>query len=225
MRVLSVTRIAPQNLAAFQISTANATTAFGLQNALMAIGSTAAMKVSTGIQVPNLLQVTITQPSMNDQIAWPGDWILVTDATYNDTTNTWTVTSTTQVIVYGRGTGQVGTPTDFVNTFTADTAIDWPATTTAPAATADTGAQITITFPAPASADGPWTWEYTLTDHTTSTTGSPTTFTPTTDTDGNLNTTITALTSGHDYSATITITDTYSQTATSTASNTVTAAA
>lgn len=224
MTVLAVTRITPQNLAAFQISTANATTAFALQNALMAIGSPAAMKVTTGLTVPNLLQVNITQPSMNDQIAWPGDWILVTDATYDNTTNQWTVSSTTQVIVYGRGAGQVGTATDFINTFTADTPLAWAPS--APTASAQTGSELVLSFPAPTSADGPWTWQYTLTDHTANTTGSPTTFTPTTSSpDGNLVATITGLTAGHDYTATVTCTDHYSHTATSPASDTVTAIA
>ena len=223
MTVLAVTRITPQNLAAFQISTANATTAFGLQNALMATGSTAAMKVTTGIRVPNLLQVTILQPSLPDQVAWPGDWILVTDATYDNTTQQWTVASTTQAIVYGTGTGQVGTPADFINTFTADTTLAWAAS--APTASAQTGSELVLSFPAPTSADGPWTWEHTLTDHTSNTTGSPTAFTPTTGPDGNLTTTLTGLTVGHDYSATVTCTDHYSHTATTLASNTVTAAA
>jgi hypothetical protein len=64
MGVLQVTRITPQSLGAFQVSTANAAVAFALQNAMMAIGSPAALKAVSGLNVPNLLMVTITQPSM-----------------------------------------------------------------------------------------------------------------------------------------------------------------
>ena len=221
MSVLTVSRIAPQTLAAFQVSTANAGVAFALQNALMAIGSQASMKVTTGLNVANLLQVAITQPSLPDQFAWPGDWVLVTDATYNAASNTWTVASTTQAIVYGIGQGQIGTRQDFVNTFTADTALVWDAA--APTVVAETGGAVTVSFPAPTSSDGPWTWSYTLTNTTAATKPAPPTpFTPT-NTNGVLTTTIDGLTASDEYTLTVTCTDNYGNTATSAPSNTVTA--
>lgn len=226
MSVLPVTRINPQNLTAVRVSMgANGAVAGRiamLQAAVMAVGYQVESLV--GPQYPGGWRLKFMRGEEADQFAYPNDWILVTDATYSDIDG-WTLQPTSAVHVYGVSTGLIGTATDFVNTFHVDMAIDWPATTGAPAATADAGAQITITFPAPASADGPWTWEYTLTDHTTSTTSSPTTFTPTPGMNGDLVATITGLTAGHDYSSTISLTDHYSQTATSLASNTVTAAA
>jgi len=220
MGVLTVSRIAPQTLAAFQISTANAGVAFALQNALMAIGSQASMKVTTGLNVANLLQVAITQPSLPDQFAWPGDWILVTDATYNAANNAWTVASTTQVIVYGIGVGQIGTRQDFVNTFTADTPLVWDAA--APTVTSESAGVLNVSFPAPTSADGPWTWTYTLTNVTSQNTSTPTTFTPT-ESNGVLSTVISGLTTGDAYTVTVTVADNYQQTATSAPSTSVTA--
>jgi len=211
MGVLTVSRIAPQTLGAFQISTANAGVAFALQNALMAIGSQASMKVTTGLNVANLLQVAITQPSLPDQFAWPGDWVLVTDATYNAANNAWTVASTTQAIVYGIGVGQIGTRQDFVNTFTADTTLVWDAA--APTVTSESAGVLNVSFPAPTSADGPWTWTYTLTNTTAKTTGTPTAFTPT-QTEETLATAIDGL-AGDEYTITVTCTDNYGNTATS----------
>jgi hypothetical protein len=213
MGVLQVTRIAPQSLGAFQVSTANAAVAFALQNAMMAIGSPAALKAVSGLAVPNLLMVTITQPSMTDQIAFPGDWVLVTDATYDAATNAWTVASTTQVIVYGVGTGQVGTPVDFVDTFTANTPI--VAATTAPVATAEAGLTATLRFSQPTSADGPFTYALT---------GPGTAGDFTTDANGNVTVTVTGLTDGAVVSWTVTVSTQYSGVAaTSAASNSVTA--
>jgi hypothetical protein len=213
MGVLQVTRIAPQSLGAFQVSTANAAVAFALQNAMMAIGSSAALKAVSGLNVPNLLMVTITQPSMTDQIAFPGDWVLVTDASYDATTNAWTVASTTQVIVYGIGTGQVGNPVDFVNTFTANTPI--VAATTPPVATAEAGLTATLRFSQPTSADGPFTY---------SLNGPGTAGAFTTDDNGNVTATVTGLTDGAEVSWTVTVNTPYAGvTATSVASNTVAA--
>jgi len=218
--VLTVSRIAPQTLGAFQVSTANAGVAFALQNALMAIGSQASMKVTTGLGVANLLQVGITQPSLPDQFAWPGDWVLVTDATYNAASNVWTVSSTTQVIVYGIGVGQIGTRQDFVNTFTADTPLVWDAAT--PTVTSESAGVLNVSFPAPTSADGPWTWKYTLTNVTSQNTSAPTTFTPT-ESNGVLSTVISGVTTGDAYTVTVTVADNYQQTATSAPSTSVTA--
>jgi hypothetical protein len=213
MGVLQVTRITPQSLGAFQVSTANAAVAFALQNAMMAIGSSAALKAVSGLNVPNLLMVTITQPSMTDQIAFPGDWVLVTDASYDATTNAWTVASTTQVIVYGVGTGQVGTPVDFVDTFTANTPI--VAATTPPVATAEAGLTATLRFSQPTSADGPFTYALN---------GPGTAGAFTTDENGNVTVTVAGLTEGAEVSWTVTVNTPYAGvTATSVASNTVTA--
>jgi hypothetical protein len=216
MGVLTVTRIAPQQLAAFQVSTANADVAFALENAMMAIGSPAQLKVTSGINVPDLLMVTITQPSMAPQIAFPSDWVLVTDASFDEDTNAWTVASTTQVIVYGKGTGQVGNALDFVDTFTANTPLAWAATTTAPVATAEAGLTATLTFPQPTSADGPFT--YALNGPGTGTFSQP-------DTNGQITCTITGLTAGQ-ASWTVGVSTPYSGVgATSVASNTITVAA
>jgi hypothetical protein len=211
MGVIAVTRITPQQLAAFQVSTANASIAFALQNALIAIGSPAALKTTSGIGVPNFLQVIITQPSMVDQIAFPGDWVLVTDATYDATTNAWTVAGTTQVIVYGIGTGQVGNAIDFVDTFTANTPVVWAATVIA---TAQAALTATLVFQQPTSADGPFTY---------SLTGPGTAGAFTTDADGNVTVTVTGLTAG-EVSWTVTVSTPYSGvTATSLATAAVTA--
>jgi hypothetical protein len=212
MGVLQVTRIAPQSLGAFQVSTANAAVAFALQNAMMAIGSPAALKAVSGLNVPNLLMVTITQPSMAPQIAFPSDWVLVTDATYDATTNAWTVASTTQVIVYGVGIGQVGNPVDFVDTFTANTPVVWTPTVVA---TAEAGLTATLAFQQPTSADGPFTYALN---------GPGTAGEFTTDANGNVTVTVTGLTEGAEVSWTVTVNTPYAGvTATSVASNTVTA--
>jgi hypothetical protein len=222
MGVLTVTRIAPQQLAAFQVSTANADVAFALENAMMEIGSPDVLKVNSGVNVPDLLMVTITQPSMTDQIAFPGDWVLVTDATHDPTIDQdtgepvgWTVAPTTQVIVYGKGTGQVGNALDFVNTFTDNTPVVWAATTAAPVATAEAGLTATLVFPQPTSADGPWT--YALNGPGTGTFSAP-------DANGNVTANITGLTEGASSSWTITVNTTYTGvTATSVATVAVTA--
>jgi hypothetical protein len=212
MGVIAVTRITPQQLAAFQVSTANASTAYALQNALIAVGSSAQMKIVSGVNVPNFLQVTITQPSVVDQVAFPNDWVLATDAGYDATTNVWTVASTTQVIVYGTGTGQVGSPIDFVNTFTANTPLVWAPTVVA---TAEAGLTATLVFQQPTSADGPFTYALT---------GPGTAGAFTTDDNGNVTVTITGLTEGAEVSWTVTVSTQYAGvTATSVASNTVTA--
>lgn len=158
MSVIKVARIAPQDLSAFQVSAAKTSVAYALQSAMMAQGSPATLSIVSGLNVPNLLQVTITQPSMADQFAWPGDWILATDATFDEESGEWTVAPTTQIIVYGIGTGQTGNAVDFVNTFTANTPLVWAATTTPPAATANADGTVTLKFPQPTSVDGPFTY-------------------------------------------------------------------
>lgn len=204
MTVLSVSRINPQSLSAFQVSTANASIAYALQNAMMAAGSSAQLQTVSGLKVPNLLQVTITQPSMRDQFAWPGDWILVTDAAYDEETNAWTVASTTQVIAYGIGTGQVGTATDFIGTFTANTGLIWAATTAAPTAVAQPGLKAQIVTQQPASANGPFAYVVNLTDETANAT---TQVTPTVSIDAASQATleIDLPSSGHAYHATVTV--------------------
>jgi hypothetical protein len=49
----------------------------------------------------------------------PGDWILVTDATYSDDTG-WVLATTSEVFVYGISAGLAGTADDFTDTFTAE---------------------------------------------------------------------------------------------------------
>lgn len=223
MTVLQVTRINPQNLAAVQVSMGPNGQIAGQVAALLAAITENGYETEslTGPQYPGGWRIKLMYGDDADQFAYPGDWILVTDATYTDEDG-WTVQSTSRATVYGVSAGLVGTASDFVSTFTSNTPIVWVSTATAPTATAETGLSMQLAFPQPTSADGPFTYSYTLTDHTASTTAEPVAFTPTV-TDGNCTDTITGLTEGHEYSATITVTDHYSQTATSLASNTVTA--
>jgi hypothetical protein len=152
---------------------------------------------------------------MVDQIAFPGDWVLVTDASYNQDTDVWTVAPTTQVIVYGIGTGQVGNPVEFVDTFTANTPLVWAAMTTPPVATPGPGLTATLVFPQPTSADGPFT--YALNGPGTGVFSEP-------NAEGEITCNITGLTAAAQASWTVTVNTTYTGvTATSAASNTVTA--
>ncbi|ORV87023.1 hypothetical protein AWC11_16505 [Mycobacterium interjectum] len=223
MTVLQVARINAQNLAAVQVSMGTNGQIAGQVAALLAAitGQGYETESLTGPQYPGGWRIKLMYGDDADQFAYPGDWILVTDATYTDEDG-WTLQSTSRATIYGFSTGLVGTATDFVNTFTANTPIVWAATTTAPTATAETGLSMQLAFPQPTSADGPFTYSYTLTDQTASTTAEPVGFTPTL-VDGNAAAAIPDLTEGHEYSATVTVTDHYGQTATSLASNTVTA--
>ncbi|ORV86729.1 hypothetical protein AWC11_17020 [Mycobacterium interjectum] len=206
MGVLQVTRINPQQQRAFQVSTENASIAYSLQNAMMAAGLDAQLKTVSGLNVPHLLQVTITQPSLPDQHAWPGDWILVTDATYDEAANAWTVGPITRAIVYGIGVGQAGSATDFVNTFTGNCELLWTAATVPPDATAEAGLSASIVMAQPTSCNGPFAYVVNLTDETTNT-ATQVTPTPSIDQAGNVTLALdrNVLTEGHSYHATVTV--------------------
>jgi hypothetical protein len=120
-------------------------------------------------------------------VAYPDDWIVVTDAAYDDV-NGWVLQPNSRVHVYGRSVGQSGSAVDFVNTFTAAGAMMWDNTATPPTATPLANLSALLTIKQPKSANGPF--QYTVTGP-----GTPGAFGPP-DEDGNVSATITGLTEG-----------------------------
>lgn len=119
MGVLQVARISPQSIAAVQMSLANAGQILEL---LAEVGNQDTPGIIYGTQSqtgPPFAdrggwRITFSRADHPDQFAYPGDWILVTDATY---ATGWALAATSEVFVYGISTGLAGTADDFNNTF------------------------------------------------------------------------------------------------------------
>ena len=115
MAVTTATRTVPQQLRAVQMTPGNAAAIYALLPLLTP-------KYSTTTQVDAMFapqggtRITISRAEYPDQFAYPGDWILVTDADYQN--GVWTVASTTEIQVWGISAGLPGTATDFTNKFT-----------------------------------------------------------------------------------------------------------
>ena len=122
MPVLQVERRNPQNLAAVQVSMANAAP---IAELLAKLGSEDSPGVCYGTQsqtgsefaAQGGWRITLTRPNYPKQFAYPGDWILVTDATHNNEDG-WQLTDTSQAFIYGVSLGLAGTADDFTATFT-----------------------------------------------------------------------------------------------------------
>jgi hypothetical protein len=129
MGVSQDTRINPQNLAAVLVSFADADKIADLLRKVPLHGySTESL---TGAQFADQggWRIAFKRDDYPTQFAYPADWILVTDATYNSAPNPdapgevigWTLAPTSEVFVYGISAGLAGTADDFTNTFTAAT--------------------------------------------------------------------------------------------------------
>jgi hypothetical protein len=117
MGVLQVARINPQALAAVQMSMADSGQIADLLAKVAPNGYNTTSQTGAAFASQGGWRITFTRDSFPDQIAYPGDWILVTDATHADDTG-WVLASTSEVFVYGISTGLAGTADDFTNTFT-----------------------------------------------------------------------------------------------------------
>lgn len=216
MAAIAVTRITPQNPVAIMVSDANGPDLQELFARLSAPGVTAGYSTtsSTSAQHADLWRIIIQ--SINNpegQVAYPGEWILVTDAAYDagaDLGSRWTVQNTAQVSVYGVSSGLPGTALDFVNTFTANTPVVWAATTTAPVAASQSGLTATLVFDQPTSADGPWTYAATQTDTGDSSTSAAVLDGDPVISNGQVTVKIKSLTEGHGYTFTPSVTTQYS---------------
>lgn len=116
MGVLQVARINPQNLTAVQMSMANSGQIAALLATVSLNGYDTTSQTGAAFAEWGGWRVTFTRDSFPDQFAYPGDWILVTDATHTDDTG-WALAPTSEVFVYGISTGLAGTADDFTNTF------------------------------------------------------------------------------------------------------------
>lgn len=125
MAVLQVERINPQQFAAVQVSMENA----GQIEELRANAELHKRYVSENLRGTEFAaqggqRIKFSRKDYPDQFAYPGDWILVTDATYNyfdpnvERELGWQLTATSEVFVYGISTGLAGTADDFAATFT-----------------------------------------------------------------------------------------------------------
>lgn len=215
MAVLAISRIVPQDVVAIQVWTSNAQDIVGLFAALLPYGYTTNSQTDPGF--PGYWRLSISdQVRKEPQMAYPGEYLLVTDATYNGGTNEWSVSHKTDVIVYGVSSGQLNVA-DFVGAFTVNMALAWMAMSSgaAPVAIEIGSSSATLSFFEPTSANGSFT--YTLT-------GPGTAGEFTTDPTGKVSTTITGLTPGAQCSWTVTVSTQYEGvTATSAVSNTITA--
>jgi hypothetical protein len=120
MGVLQVVRINPQALAAVQMSMANSGQIAALLATVSPNGYDTMSQTGAAFAQQGGWRVTFKRADHPDQFAYPGDWILVTDATHTDNDG-WTLAPTSEVFVYGVSTGLAGTADDFTNTFTAAT--------------------------------------------------------------------------------------------------------
>ena len=214
--VLPVERITPQTLSAILIEIDTHGQTQGVVSALFAalIPNGYTTQSQTGPEYPGQSRLTISHAG-SDQFAYPGDWLLVTDAEYS--VQGWEVAPTTNVVVYGISAGLAGTAVDFVNTYTVNTEMVWGATTTPPIATALDGLQAAVAFPQPVSPNGPFT--YTLAGP-----GTPGEFSGPAE-DGTVTVTVTGLTEGAECFWSVAVATQYAGVgATSQPSNTVTAA-
>lgn len=182
---LTVNPINPQPITAWLISTATAADVVIALNTIAPLGwhGTVTTTVQPNTDPPYVVwNILLTRTGYPDLKGTNGSWI-VSDGTHVD----------------------ILTNTEFTNTYTTDTELDWAATTTAPDAAPQSGLAIQIFAPAPTSANGPWTFSIRLVDSggtDTEITDQPTL------TNGQLAWTITAPTADA-YTATITVTTRY----------------
>ena len=207
MAPIQLNRITPQSLQAIQVSTAAAPEIVGLFAALVPLGYTCTS--DTGLAYRGGWRLTIRRPEYPDQFAYPGEYVLITDASHTTDPNTgevkWTVSPLTQVTVYGVSAGQPSVE-DFIATYTADLPLIWD-TSQPPVATPTPGLGASIVVPAPTSANGPFTWTLHRTDETKNTT-SDLAVTPTI-TNGQVTLTDSGLTAGDVYGWTVTLATQY----------------
>jgi len=116
MGVQAVQRINPQNLAAVQVSLADSDKIANLLAKLSARGYETESVTGAKWSDQGGWRIAFKRADYPDQFAYPGDWILVTDATY-DGDGGWTLAASSTVVVYGISTGLAGTADDFTNTF------------------------------------------------------------------------------------------------------------
>jgi hypothetical protein len=229
--VLSVKRIVPQPIQAVKVALGPNGQTAGLIASLLALLDFIAgyhTESLTGSEHHGGWRIKLTRPNEPELIAYPNDWILVTDAGYDDQ-NGWQIQSTSRAYVYGRSTGMSGTAANFVDMFTIkpdnDNPLEWPATDTSPPLLmAQPGLTMLLTFSQPVSANGPFDYTVNLTDITDNTTVD---LTPQWDMDDNglVSMTIPDLIELHEYSATVDVKSTKytGVTATSTESTRATA--
>ena len=122
MAVKQFERRNPQDLAGVQVSMADAASIADLLRKLGSPESPGVVygtKSETGSEfaAQGGWRITLTRRHYPAQFAYPGDWILVTNATHNSQEG-WVLTATSEVFVYGVSTGLAGTADDFTNTFT-----------------------------------------------------------------------------------------------------------
>jgi hypothetical protein len=142
MSELTVTQISPPTIAAWQVTTATAQDAVTAINTAVTNGMRAQVNIVNDNGVPTWT-VTLMQSGYPNITANQGDWIVSDGAQLVAVSNT-----------------------DFLATYTANTALVWAATSVAPVATAQSGLQATISCPTPMSANGPWTFSCTITNST-----------------------------------------------------------
>src|SRR5258707_4727776 len=87
MGVLQVARINPQSLAAVQMSMANSGQIAGLLAKVAARGYNTESLTGAAFAEQGGWRITFKRADHPDQFAYPGDWILVTDATYSTDPN------------------------------------------------------------------------------------------------------------------------------------------
>jgi hypothetical protein len=132
MGVLQVTRINPQPLATVQVSMADSDKIADLLAKVSKTplpGYNTESNTGAAYAAQGGWRIAFKRDDYPSQMAYPSDWILVTDATYSTDPNPdapgevigWVLADTSEVFVYGISAGLAGTADDFVNTFTAAT--------------------------------------------------------------------------------------------------------
>lgn len=116
MPVLQVTRVNPQQLAAVQMSMGNSGQIADLLAKVAARGYNTESLTGAAFVEQGGWRIKFSRADHPDQFAYPGDWILVTDATCDE--DGWTLAETSEVFVYGISAGLAGTADDFLATFT-----------------------------------------------------------------------------------------------------------
>lgn len=160
MPTVSLNRIAPQSVVTLQVSTASTQDITDLQNAFIYAGMRTSLATASGLTVPNLWRLTVSQPGRSDQIAYPGDWIVVTDATHASTG--WELSPTSAVEVYSDKSSRpevTGSLADFVAAYHAVVPLSWPATEVGPT-TKTQDDSILLTFAQPTSPTGPFAYQF-----------------------------------------------------------------
>ena|SRR6516165_1776126 len=225
--VLPVTRINPQNMQAIMMDHGPQGRVAGIIQALLVELDVAGYRTEskTGAEFPGNWRIILSRGNDADQMAYPDDWILVTDAEYT-TVDGWKLQSVSRAYVYGISIGLPGTAVDFVNIYTADVPFVWEPETVPPTLVAQSELKAALSFKQPTSPNGPFTYSVELTDVTTNDKTQlelPWEVDPA----GLVTITISELTDAHQYTATVTVTanPAYTDTAplTSVASNEITA--